>query len=128
MAIQTFVFVFTIVLILSFCYGKSEQVKIPVCPASHDRAFARGKKCCKYSEEKTAKNVLPRESDSCDSCDSCPSNDFVQCPSGANCEDSPPSCLASFELEGFGQKFDGYYSSDDNKSRQILFQEVQPIL
>ena len=28
------------------------------------------------------------------------------------CEDSPPSCFAFFELEGFGSGYDGFYNSD----------------
>ena len=124
MATRTFIFILTIVL-LSNCKliaGKAESKHISVCPATHDRAFAHGKKCCKYNEfDKSAKNVSPRESDSC------PSKDSVDCPSGPDCEDSPPSCLNSFELEGFGLHFDGFYKTQDFKTGQILFQDAKQI-
>ena len=103
----------------------SEVESIPVCPASHDRSFDFGRKCCRYSESfKAAKDVAPRESDFC------PSNDFVDCPmNGQGCEDSPPSCFNNFELEGFGQDYDGPYSWGEDRyenSKQIYILQSEP--
>jgi len=95
------------IIIVFSCFlslGLSESESIPVCPAAHDRAFDGGRKCCHYSEDyKSSKDVAPRESDVC------PSNDCVECPHGDGCEDSPPSCFNNFELEGFGEDYDGFY-------------------
>ena len=92
--------------VTSIVASDSEE-SIPVCPSTHDRAFDDGRKCCSYSQEfKAAGKVAPRESNEC------PSNDSVDCPQGEDCEDSPPSCFAFFELEGFGSGYDGFYNSD----------------
>lgn len=70
-----------------------KPVSVPVCPATHQRAFARGAKCCAYLDYGT-KLVAPWSSDIC------PSGDAVACPAGSGCEDNPPSCYDAFELEG----------------------------
>ena len=95
---------------------------IPVCPASHDRAFASGIKCCRYDKfSKSTKNVEPRNSDIC------PSGDVIGCPLGEGCEDSPPSCFQFFELEGFGKEYDGLYNFDSKSqyeaSKQLYIVE-----
>lgn len=70
-----------------------KPVSVPVCPPTHQRAFARGAKCCAYLDHGT-KLVAPWSSDIC------PSGDVVACPAGSGCEDNPPSCYDAFELEG----------------------------
>ncbi len=78
---------------------------IPVCPPKHPRAFEYGKKCCNGNDRQ--KNAIPRQSQDC------LSGDIIDCPQGHDCEDHPQTCYDQFELEGFGQDYDGYYGFQD---------------
>lgn len=46
---------------------------------------------------------------------------------GFDCEDNPPSCYSGFELEGFGEDYDGYYSSKDNASGIEYFEDSKQV-
>ena len=100
----------------------SFETQTPVCPDSHNRAFANGRKCCSFNkDDQSADNVLSRYHHFC------PSQNSIDCPTGNDCDDSPSFCDASFELAGFGPHIDGHYSSNDPSTDIELFEEGKRI-
>jgi hypothetical protein len=71
--------------------------------------------------ERAAKNVAPWTSSYC------PSNDSIECPAGNGCEDNPPSCFSSLELEGFGLDYDGRYASHSHLFSTEFYESSKPL-
>ena len=131
MKIQVIFFISTIV---AFCQPTARffESLTPVCPESHSRAIAWGRKCCSLDKDDRSTDNVATSTKTTDGLTDdivasrydyfCPTENSIFCPTGDdNCEDSSTSCDASIQLEGFGRHFDGRYSSNDPKSDIELF-------